>query len=85
MEQFFKKNSINIKKVDLASNKKGYIIYSDIKFDEPLNKYLKITESVVKKAESKSKNINYNELKNSNEDFAHRFYYYQEIIDNKMQ
>ena len=64
MEQFFKKNSINIKKVDLASNKKGYIIYSDIKFDEPLNKYLKIAESVVEKAESKSKNITYNELKN---------------------
>ena len=85
MEQFFKKNSINIKKVDLASNKKGYIIYSDIKFDEPLNKYLKIAESVVEKAESKSKNITYNELKNSNEDFVHRFYYYQEIIENKTQ
>ena len=42
MEQFFKKNSINIKKVDLASDKKGYVIYSDIKIDKSLDKYLDI-------------------------------------------
>ena len=83
MEHFFKENNIAIKKVSLALDSLGYIIYSDIKFDERLNKYLKIAESVVEKAESKSKNITYNELKHSNEDFVHRFYYYQEIIENK--
>lgn len=86
MEQFFKKNSINIKKVDLASNKKGYIIYSDIKIDKSLDKYLDIDfsakELVEEDKKSKSKNISYQELKAVGEDFVHRFYYYQEIIEN---
>ena len=86
MEQFFKKNSINIKKVDLASNKKGYIIYSDIKIDKSLYKYFDIDFSVKELVEedkkSKSKNISYQELKAVGEDFVHRFYYYQEIIEN---
>lgn len=86
MEQFFKKNSINIKKVDLASNKKGYIIYSDIKIDKSLNKYLDIDlsakELVEEDKKSKSKNISYQELKAVGEDLVHRFYYYQEIIEN---
>ena len=86
MEQFFKKNSINIKKVDLASNKKGYIIYSDIKIDKSLDKYLDIDfsakELVEEDKKSKSKNISYQELKAVGEDFVHRFYYYQEIVEN---
>lgn len=86
MEQFFKKNSINIKKVDLASNKKGYVIYSDIKIDKSLDKYLDIDfsakELVEEDKKSKSKNISYQELKAVGEDFVHRFYYYQEIIEN---
>ena len=36
MEHFFKENNITIKKVNLALDKLGYIIYSDIKFDEIL-------------------------------------------------
>ena len=40
MEHFFKENNITIKKVNLALDKLGYIIYSDIKFDEILNKYI---------------------------------------------
>ena len=89
MEQFFKKNSINIKKVDLASNKKGYIIYSDIKIDKSLYKYFDIDFSVKELVEedkkSKSKNISYQELKAVGEDLVHRFYYYQEIIENNKQ
>lgn len=86
MEQFFKKNSINIKKVDLALNKKGYIIYSDIKIDKSLGKFLDIDFSAIElvegKKKSKSKNISYQELKAVEEDFVHRFYYYQEIVEN---
>ena len=84
MEQFFKKNSINIKKVDLASNKKGYIIYSDIKIDKSLYNF-SVKELVEEDKKSKSKNISYQELKAVGEDLVHRFYYYQEIIENKTQ
>ena len=65
MEQFFKKNSINIKKVDLASDKKGYVIYSDIKIDKSLDKYLDIDFSAKNQLKKiKNQNLKIFHIKN---------------------
>ena len=50
-----------------------------------MDKYLDIDfsakELVEENKKSKPKNISYQELKAVGEDFVHRFYYYQEIIE----
>lgn len=86
MEKFFD-NKIKCNRIDLSQNeKRGYILYSNIKIDQVLNIYKKSEKAAFEadesKKTSKSKNITYKNLKDSGEDFIHRFYYYQEIVEN---